>query len=106
MTYTLNAHERRLMDRTRTLAEAAQASGGQVIRGDLIKLPFEDLLDTLVLLTRVCPVEYMHVAERPDLVPCAGCDVDMPAQRSGRRYCSEACRQVIKSEQQYRRRTS
>lgn len=107
MTKTLNDNRRELMATARKLAGMAQATGVPgLIRGDVIKVPYEDLVDMFILLAGVCPVEYMEVADRPDLVPCAGCDRDMLAQRSGRRYCSEACRRVIKSEQQYRRRSS
>lgn len=103
MTYTLNSHRRALMHRARKLAGQAQSPAG-VIRGDLVGIAYEDLLDTCIELLRVCPLELMHVPAKPDVIPCAGCDTTIPVERSGRRYCTEACRKHVKNQEAYDRR--
>lgn len=99
MTATLNSHRRELMAKARTFAEQAQCSpAAGLIRGDVIKVAYEDLVDMFILVAGVCPVEVMTVAPAADVIPCPGCDGTLPVTQSGRRYCSEACRKAFKSQ--------
>lgn len=104
MTESLNQHRRGLMAKARKHAEQAQHSPVGLIRGDLIRTPYEDLLDTCIELLRVCPIELMTVPPAADVVPCAGCDTNMPVTRSGKRYCSDVCRRHTNNQDAYDRR--
>jgi ECL1/2/3 zinc binding proteins len=107
MTETLNSHRRALMERARKFAKQAQDPHGPLlIRGDLIGLCWEDLVDLAIEVLRVCPVEVMQVPKSSDVTPCRGCEKNIPVTANGRLYCSEACRNRVKSQNLMDRRAA